>query len=83
MTDPASGSGILISAPATLLNPALATIAVEIGAQSAAVQFPGLVAPGLYQFNLVIPQLPDGDATLVATIGGISTLADRVIAVQH
>ncbi|MBX9601200.1 MAG: hypothetical protein K2X35_09355 [Bryobacteraceae bacterium] len=30
-----------------------------------------LVAPGLYQFNITVPNLPDGDYAIVAEVGGI------------
>ena len=32
-----------------------------------------LIGPGLYQFNVTVPDLPDGDAALVITVGGKST----------
>jgi len=83
VTDPATGSGMLIKAPTTLINPSLAALDVQIGARSATIQFAGLTGPGLYQFNVVIPQLPDGDAPVIATIGAIATPVDRVIAVGH
>ncbi len=83
VTDPATGSGVLIGAPATLQNPALAAIDIQIGGQPATIQFAGLIGPGLYQFNVVIPQLPDGDAPVIATIAGITTLVDRVISIQY
>ncbi len=33
----------------------------RIGGVNARVLFAGLVGPGLYQFNVEIPDLPDGD----------------------
>lgn len=30
-----------------------------------------LVAPGLYQFNVTVPNLPDGDYAIVAEVGGV------------
>jgi uncharacterized protein (TIGR03437 family) len=36
-------------------------------------QFAGLSAAGLYQFNIVVPNLPSGDHKLTATIGGVTT----------
>jgi hypothetical protein len=36
------------------------------------VQFAGLVSPGLYQINIVVPQVADGDATLQVTVGSTS-----------
>ncbi len=68
-TNPALPTGELVTAPGSLLNP----IAVTIGGVAANVTFSGLVGPGLYQFNVTIPSLPNGDAALLATVGGVST----------
>ena len=35
--------------------------------------FAGLVSPGLYQFNFIAPNLPDGDYSLTASVGGVRT----------
>ena len=32
-----------------------------------------LVGPGLYQFNFIAPNLPDGDYPLTASVGGVRT----------
>lgn len=48
--------------------------AIAIGGVAATVQSAGLVAPGVYQFNVVIPSgLADGDQPIVATIDGETT----------
>ena len=36
-------------------------------------QFAGLSGAGLYQFNIVVPNLSAGDHSLGATIGGVSS----------
>ena len=47
---------------------------VTIGGAIATVQFAGLVAPGEFQFNVVVPKsLSDGDQPIEATYGGVST----------
>jgi len=57
---------------------------VKIGGLGAAVNFAGLVAPGQFQFNVVVPaSLEDGDQTIVATYGGLTTQAGTMIAIQH
>ena len=63
----------------------LATMpAIKIGAVAASVQFAGLVAPGQYQFNVVVPStLADGDQTVTATYGGAVTQAGTLITIQH
>ena len=54
-----------------------------IGGAAAQVQFAGLVFPGEYQFNLVVPNnTPSGDQPIVATLGGRTTQAGAVLSVQ-
>jgi len=64
---------------------ALATLPViQIGNKNATVQFAGLVAPGQFQFNVVVPSnIADGDQPIVATYGGLSTQAGTLITIQH
>jgi uncharacterized protein (TIGR03437 family) len=46
----------------------------QVGSQLASVRFAGLVAPGLFQFNIVIPSVPSGEvAVRVANSAGITT----------
>jgi uncharacterized protein (TIGR03437 family) len=57
---------------------------VEIGGINAAVAFAGLVAPGEYQFNVVVPaSLADGDQPLTASYGGASTQNGTLLAVHQ
>jgi uncharacterized protein (TIGR03437 family) len=57
---------------------------VTIGGVTATVQFAGLVAPGEYQFNVVVPtSLADGDQTIAATYNGLTTQAGTLITVHH
>jgi uncharacterized protein (TIGR03437 family) len=56
---------------------------VQIGGIPATVIFAGLVSPGLYQFNVVVPQsAANGDNTLTAQYNGQSTQSGVVITVQ-
>jgi uncharacterized protein (TIGR03437 family) len=56
----------------------------RIGGVTAAVQFAGLVAPGEYQFNVVVPAtLADGDQTITATYQGQTTQASALITIQN
>jgi uncharacterized protein (TIGR03437 family) len=44
--------------------------------------FAGVVSPGLYQFNIVVPpSASDGDNSLIATYGGFSTQSGALLAV--
>ncbi len=55
---------------------------VTIGGLTAAVQFAGLISPGLFQFNVTIPAgAPSGDNALIATYNGAEALA-ALITVQ-
>jgi uncharacterized protein (TIGR03437 family) len=56
---------------------------VKIGGVTAMVQFAGLVSPGEFQFNVVVPpNTLDGDQPVIAAYGGLSTQAGTLIAVQ-
>jgi len=58
--------------------------AIRIGGIPAVVQFAGLVAPGEFQINVVVPlAVPDGDNTLTATYDGGNTQAGVLLTVQH
>jgi len=57
---------------------------VQIAGKNATVQFAGLVAPGQFQFNVVVPaSLADGDQPIVATYSGASTQIGTLITIQH
>jgi uncharacterized protein (TIGR03437 family) len=56
---------------------------VTIGGITATVQFAGLVSPGLYQFNVVVPSnAPAGDNTITASYNGLTTQPGVLITVQ-
>lgn len=56
---------------------------IQIGGVTATVQFAGLVGPGEFQFNVVIPSaLPNGDQSITANINGVSTPPGALITVQ-
>lgn len=62
--------------------PALPTI--QIGGLPAVVQFAGLVSPGLYQFNVVVPpSAPNGDNPITAQYNGIATQPGVLLTVQR
>jgi uncharacterized protein (TIGR03437 family) len=56
---------------------------VKIGGLTATVTFAGLVAPGQYQFNVMVPPAtPSGNQSITATLNGIATQGNAQIAVQ-
>lgn len=57
---------------------------VRIGGIQAQVQFAGIVAPGEYQFNVVVPSTtPNGDNALVASYQGFSTQPGLMLTVSR
>jgi uncharacterized protein (TIGR03437 family) len=72
-------SGQVLTAPAALSN----QVTVTIGGQPAVVNYAGMTATGLDQLNVTVPaSLPDGDALIVASIGGASTQANLYITIK-
>jgi uncharacterized protein (TIGR03437 family) len=53
--------------------PLVYPVGIRIDNQTAAVSFAGLTGVGLYQFNVTIPELADGDHAVVAEVGGVRT----------
>jgi uncharacterized protein (TIGR03437 family) len=78
-TSPALPTAQLVTTPAVLAN----SVQVTIGGVAAAVVYAGLVESGLYQLNVTVPTLPNGDAKVVATIGGVSSQTGVSITVQQ
>jgi uncharacterized protein (TIGR03437 family) len=57
---------------------------VTIGGVAATVKFAGLVAPGEFQFNVIVPAVPgNGDQAITATYNGASTQAGALLTVHN
>jgi len=57
---------------------------IQIGGVTATVQFAGLVVPGEFQFNLVVPSsLGNGDQPITATYGGATTQPGALITIHN
>jgi uncharacterized protein (TIGR03437 family) len=56
---------------------------VRIGNMPASASFGGLSGAGLYQFNVVVPDLPNGDHEAVVRIGGVRTQENTFITIQR
>jgi len=57
---------------------------ISIGGATANVQFAGLVSPGDYQFNVVIPtSVANGDQPIQASYGGSTTQTGALITIQR
>lgn len=80
VTTPAAVDGQILAAVAPLVTPPVITV----GGANARVVFAGLVGTGLYQFNVTVPAgLPDGDAAVVASIGGVNSPAGASITIKN
>ena len=55
--------------------PLTAAVSVRVGTTEASVPFSGLTGAGLYQVNIVVPNLADGDHDVVARVAGARTQA--------
>jgi uncharacterized protein (TIGR03437 family) len=69
LTSPVVASGSAFSGAAPLVT----APRILIGGLPAEVLFGGLTGPGLYQFNLRVPDLPDGDHEIVAELSGVTS----------
>lgn len=76
--DPHTPSSDLVSQPGRLTN----QVSVRIGGSPAEVLWAGLVSPGLYQLNVVVPDVPDGDQLVIAEIAGFHTQAGAYITIR-
>jgi len=81
-TDPATPTSQQVTTAAPL---PVNSVQITIGGVAATVDFAGIPVglSGVYQFNVTVPSsLPNGDAAVVATIGGIQTPSGVSITVQ-
>jgi uncharacterized protein (TIGR03437 family) len=80
-TWPPIAAGLLLSAPLPAADPG--GLKVTIGGVPAVVQYAGMTMAGVYQLNVVVPDLPDGDHLVAATVGGRSTKVDAYLPVRR
>jgi uncharacterized protein (TIGR03437 family) len=74
-----SPSGTVISSPTTLSSP----VQVAIGGQPTMVQYAGLVGVGLFQINIVVPNLPVGDFPVAIQFQGASAATSPSIPIRQ
>jgi uncharacterized protein (TIGR03437 family) len=80
-TSPAVAAGRLVGTAAILSD--LTQLSVRIGGVNAPVAWAGIVVSGEYQINLVVPNVPDGDQPIVASIEGIATQPGLSISIKR
>jgi protocatechuate 3,4-dioxygenase beta subunit len=68
-TNPEVPAGQVIDSPAPVSN----KLTVRVDNVDAAVSFAGLSSAGVYQVNITVPDLPDGDHAVAAEIAGART----------
>jgi uncharacterized protein (TIGR03437 family) len=78
-TNPPVQTGMVFSGAA----PTTEQVRITIGGVQANVAFAGLSGAGLYQFNVVVPDLPNGDHAVIAEIGGVRSQENAFITVQR
>jgi uncharacterized protein (TIGR03437 family) len=60
-----------------------AQVRMQVGTAQAQVTYAGLVGNGLYQLNVVVPDLPDGDHEVIVSMGTETSPRGRLIPVQR
>jgi uncharacterized protein (TIGR03437 family) len=80
-TQPAISGTALVSAPLPLAHPE--EFSLRIGGLDAAIAFAGLISPGVYQFNVVVPQVGPGDQPVVAELRGLLSQSGLLVTIQH
>jgi uncharacterized protein (TIGR03437 family) len=78
-TNPPVPSAQLVTTAAVLAN----SVEVTIGGMPASVGHAALVGAGLYQFNVTAPDVPDGDAPVLAQIGGVQTQKGVLLTIKR
>jgi len=78
-TNPAVAPGKVFSGAAALVS----TVQMRIGGVSVTPTFAGLSSSGLYQFNVRIPQLANGEHRIEMQINSVSIQTDVVLTVQN
>ncbi len=77
-TDPPTPPGMLVQA-----SPCVKPVTARIGGRNAVVQYAGKTGSGLYQFNVLVPELPDGDHEVQLYVDGIPTQSGAYLTVQR
>ena len=80
-TTPAVPPGQLVASPAAISN--LTQLKVTVGGVPATLQYAGIVAPGEYQINLIVPPQSTGDQAIVLSIGGASSASSVDLPIEN
>ena len=80
-TQPPISATALVTTPLPLAHPE--EFSLRIGGVDATIAYAGLISPGLYQFNVVVPQVAAGDQPLVAELRGLLSQSALLITIQQ
>jgi trimeric autotransporter adhesin len=80
-TTPPAPTDQILSGAYPLAN--LSSLRITIGGVAARVDFAGIVSAGQFQFNVVVPDVPDGDREVIAEVSGVRSPAGKYLAVQR
>jgi uncharacterized protein (TIGR03437 family) len=80
VTKPPISATVLVTTPLPLANPE--EFALRIGGVDAVIAYAGLISPGLYQFNVVVPQVAAGDQPVVAELRGLLSQSPLLLTIQ-
>jgi uncharacterized protein (TIGR03437 family) len=61
----------------------LGSVRVRIGGVDAVVEFAGLILNGLYQFNVIVPEVPAGDHAVNVSIDGVATQPGVLLTIER
>jgi uncharacterized protein (TIGR03437 family) len=79
-TQPPISATALVTAPLPLADPG--EFSLRIGGADATIAYAGLISPGLYQFNVVVPLVAAGDQPVVAELRGLLSQSSLLITIQ-
>ena len=80
-TQPAFSTTAPVVTPLPLTPPT--GLAIRIAGVDASIAYAGLISPGVYQFNVVVPQIHDGEAPVIAEMRGLLTQTALYLTIQH
>ena len=79
-TQPPISATALVTTPLPLAHPE--EFSLRIGGLDATILYAGLISPGLYQFNVVVPQVAAGDQPVVTELRGLLSQSPLLITIQ-
>jgi len=77
-TNPETPTGQILASPVDLANPVTILVDTRVVTVSSA----RLSSPGMYEFRITVPDLPDGDHSVWASISGVTTQKTVRIRIQ-